>query len=446
MLLGSADFIVATVSIIFAKDQTVDASAQDYKKVGSLCKASFNSILKRGAAVYFAAFASLVMHQTILADPLPEKSPTHTRASERIWTHQWGAEGPSLIWEHDLGTGFSGLASHEDLVIGTGHEEGMTIVRAIELESGQLRWRSQFESPLDANDFEGGPTATPLVADGVVYVLSRRGTLYAQSLLDGKTLWQKDVVQETGIRIPTWGFAGSPRIFESKLVLNIGECGVCIDKNSGQILWSSEDREAGYSSAVPHSHHGFKSIILGSGRSYVCVELETGKELWRQKWLTTFGCNVADAVVSDDKVFLSSGYSRGSALLDLSSGVPEIIWKHKDFRNHLSTSVLVDGFLYGINGDLDEGATLTCMKWDTGEIQWSSDGFNAGALLVSGDRIIVLSDDGELIISEVSSKEFKVLARSQVLDGRCWVAPLLTDGFLLCRNASGKLKCLNLRQ
>ena len=72
MLLGGADFIVATVSIIFAKDQTVDASAQDYKKVESLCKASFDSILKRGAAVYFAAFASLVMHETILADPLPE--------------------------------------------------------------------------------------------------------------------------------------------------------------------------------------------------------------------------------------------------------------------------------------------------------------------------------------------------------------------------------------
>ena len=124
----------------------------------------------------------------------------------------------------------------------------------------------------------------------------------------------------------------------------------------------------------------------------------------------------------------------------------QTVWKHKEFRNQLSTSILVDGFLYGISGDVDEGAHLACMEWETGRVKWVAKGWNAGALLVAGDRLVLLSDTGELIIAEVNPQAFKLQARSKVLEGRCWVSPVMIDGFLLCRNASGRLVCLNLRR
>lgn len=368
------------------------------------------------------------------------------RSAETSWTHHWDANGPSVMWEFELGTGFSGLVAVDDLVIGTGHQDGKTLVSAIQLETGLKQWQYKYDAPLDANDFEGGPTSTPLIADGVIFVLSRRGMLFALRLLDGSLVWQTDLVSETGIRIPGWGFSGSPRLFGARLVVNVGDAGVCVDRETGKILWASEDRESGYSSAVYFKDQGVDSVILGSARSYVCVDLEKGQERWRQRWLTTFGCNAADPIVVENEIFLSSGYSRGSALLDLSTGEPETVWKHKEFRNQLSTSILVDGFLYGISGDVDEGAHLACMEWETGRVKWVAKGWNAGALLVAGDRLVLLSDTGELIIAEVNPQAFKLQARSKVLEGRCWVSPVMIDGFLLCRNASGRLVCLNLRR
>ena len=362
------------------------------------------------------------------------------------WTHLWGDSGPRVQWQYALGTGFSSVVGHDGKVVSSGHAEGKVSVVALDLETGRQLWRYQYDAPLDANDFQGGPTSTPLIDDGCVYVLSRRGELFSLNLADGNLNWRLDVVDRTAIRIPGWGFAGAPRVFGNRLVLNVGDAGVCVHKRDGEILWASEDRDSGYSSVVPYQDRGVDCVILGSGRSYVCVELETGRERWRQRWLTTFGCNAADAIVDGDRVFLSSGYSRGSALLDLSSGDPEVIWKHKDYRNQLGTSILIDGFLYGVNGDVDEGARLTCMEMSTGKIRWDADGFSAGAVIASGERLIALSDSGELIVAKVDPEGFIPLARHQVLQGRCWVSPTLIEGMLLCRNADGKLLCLNLRR
>lgn len=367
------------------------------------------------------------------------------RSTESNWSHQWGATGPTVQWRYELGVGYSGIVTKRGVVVAMGNRSGKVQVVAVELESGKELWKFEFESPLDANDFEGGPTATPLLDNDSVYVLSRRGRCFSLALNSGALNWELDLPQDTGIRVPGWGFSGAPKAFGSRLILNVGDAGVCLDKNTGEILWASEDRDSGYSSAVPFKLGQTHTVILGSARSYVCVEIESGRERWRQRWLTTFGCNAADAIVSGQKVFLSSGYSRGSALLDLKSGAPEIIWKHKDFRNHLSTSVLVDGFLYGVNGDIDEGARLTCMDFDTGEIRWSDPTFDAGALIEAGNRLLVLSADGDLIVGGVDPKRFEVLARHKILAGRCWVAPVLTDGMLLCRDAGGELVCVNLR-
>ena len=368
------------------------------------------------------------------------------RFSGTNWTHEWGDDGPKVQWEHALGTGFTSVVSQDGLVISSGHAGANVTVVALELESGVERWKFQFAAPVDANDFQGGPTSTPLIDDGAVYVLSRRGELFSLDLNDGKLNWRLDVVDKTAVRIPGWGFAGAPRVFGDRLVLNVGDAGVCVHKRDGAILWASEDRDSGYSSVVPYRDGDVECVIIGSGRSYVCVELETGRERWRQRWLTTFGCNAADAIVDGDRVFLSSGYSRGSALLDLSTGVPEVIWKHKDFRNQLGTSLLIDGFIYGVNGDVDEGARLSCMEMASGKIRWDAAGFAAGSVIAAGDRLIVLSDSGELLVAKADPDEFKPLARHQILDGRCWVSPVLIDGMLLCRNADGKLLCLNLRQ
>jgi outer membrane protein assembly factor BamB len=63
--------------------------------------------------------------------------------------------------------------------------------------------------------------------------------------------------------------------------------------------------------------------------------------------------------------------------------------------------------------------------------------------MMADGKLIGLSDKGELIVFEPDPASFKPLARAQVLGGKCWTAPVLSNGKIFCRNARGDLVCLD---
>jgi outer membrane protein assembly factor BamB len=129
----------------------------------------------------------------------------------------------------------------------------------------------------------------------------------------------------------------------------------------------------------------------------------------------------------------------GSALLHLAEDGVTVVWQHRNLmRNYFNPSVLVDGYLYGIDGTTHRSTALTCLNVNTGELQWSEPGFGSGALKAAGDKLILL-DRGELIIVKASPEQFTPLARAQVTGGKCWTVPVLPAGEIYCRNAAGQL-------
>jgi outer membrane protein assembly factor BamB len=367
------------------------------------------------------------------------------KSTENRWSHDWQAVGPQIVWTAEVGIGFSSVTTSDGRLYTVGNEENVDTIQCLDAETGKQRWTHAYPSPTDPNEFEGGPTSTPTVDGDVVYSLSRGGELFALDKVSGVVRWHKNIAIEAEVRIPAWGFSGSPYVHGDLLILNVGDAGVAVNKGNGGLIWKSADRDSGYSSLVPLSLGDHEGLIIASGRSYVCVEPNSGLELWRQRWLTTFGCNAADAIVADDHVFLSSGYNRGSTLLKVGAGEVESVWKHKEFQNQLVTSVLVDGFLYGASGDVASGAELVCMEMMTGEVRWRENSIGVGSLAAAGDRLIVLSDSGELVIVRATPEHFTLLARHQVLDDKCWTVPVLSNGRIYCRSASGKLVCIDVR-
>jgi outer membrane protein assembly factor BamB len=76
-------------------------------------------------------------------------------------------------------------------------------------------------------------------------------------------------------------------------------------------------------------------------------------------------------------------------------------------------------------------------------VQWAQKGVGLGSLMAADQKLIVLSDRGELVVAEASPQSFKTLARAQVLGGKCWTQPVLSNGRIYCRNAQGTLVCLD---
>ena len=174
--------------------------------------------------------------------------------------------------------------------------------------------------------------------------------------------------------------------------------------------------------------------------------IKTGKELWSQRWLTRYGVNAADPILSRRPGFpffrLQQGLYAPSAGRQ---GAPKEIWRNKNLRNQFNSSVLLDGFLYGIDGDTTGTATLRCVELKTGKVRWSQEGVGSGSLMAADGKLIVLSEGGELMVGPASPKGFTPSAKAKVLDGKCWTVPVLANGRIYCRDAAGDLVCLDVR-
>ena len=112
-------------------------------------------------------------------------------------------------------------------------------------------------------------------------------------------------------------------------------------------------------------------------------------------------------------------------------------------RNHMASSVLVNGYLYGFND-----AKLRCIDFaGKGQVKWTQRGLGKGSLMAADGHLIILSEQGELIIAQATPQAFTPVTRAQVLDNdHGWMPPVLAAGRIYCRNDHGQLVCLDVSE
>lgn len=357
----------------------------------------------------------------------------------------WPGEGPKVAWKVKVGLGFSSFVVAGGRVFTMGHADEKDTVFCLDADSGKEAWKHSYPAELGDKFFDGGTTGTPTVDGDRVFTLSRWGDAFCFEAVTGKIVWSKNVAEETGAPLPDWGFGGAPLVHGKLLVLSVGEAGLALDKATGTVVWKSAAKEAGYSTPLPLTGSDGLGLV-SSGRAYLAVNLLTGKEAWRIKWVTQYGVNAADPIVEGDRMFLSSGYGKGGALFKLGAGEPEQLWKTKALRTQMNAAVLFQGHLYGVDGDTTEKAALKCVEFATGIDKWAQPNFGSGGGVIADGKLIALSGTGELMVAPASPNGFKPTAQAQVLGGKTWTAPVLANGRILCRNSRGDVVCLDVRK
>jgi len=366
-------------------------------------------------------------------------------SKEKGWTLDWPKEAPPLLWRANVSTGFSAVAVAQGRLFTLGNSNEAEMVWCLNGATGRQLWRHTYACPSDAEYHEGGPGATPTVDGSRVYTLGKRGHLFCLEAATGKVVWQMNVTNDLGAMKPRWGFAGSPLVEGDLLIVNAGAAGTALDKLTGRPVWTSGTNAPGYATPVPFTAGGERCAALFTAKALVGVRVSDGKELWRHPWATKWEINAADPIVVGQRLFISS-FDRGGALLDVSARPPKVVWENQAMANNFNSCVFVDGFLYGVYGHTDHPyRDLRCLDAATGEVKWKYEGLGLGSLMAADGKLIVLSDKGELAIAEATPTAFKPLARAHVLGGRCWTVPVLANGRLYCRNATGTLICLDVR-
>jgi outer membrane protein assembly factor BamB len=154
---------------------------------------------------------------------------------------------------------------------------------------------------------------------------------------------------------------------------------------------------------------------------------------WRSR--SQASVNAATPLVAGDIVFLSSSYATGAIALEVKAGQYKKLWSGDDtMSNHYSTSVHLDGFLYGFHGRQEEGQQLRCVELRSGKVKWTADGLGAGTVTIAGDTLLVLRENGELQIAKADPKQFKAFSKHSLIGATVRSYPALSDGRIFLRN------------
>jgi outer membrane protein assembly factor BamB len=381
------------------------------------------------------------------ADDWPQfRGPTRDGVSaEKNWRAAWPADGPPVAWKAEVGLGFSSIVVANGRAATAGHAGGKDTVFCFDAASGKPLWQQSYPAELGDKFYEGGTTGTPTFDGERLYWLSRWGDLFCFDAASGKIVWRSNVQTETGAPIPTWGYTGAPLVQGELLVLNVGDAGTGVNKATGKLVWKSALKDCGYSTPQPVTLGGKSLAILSNAENYLAIDVQTGAEAWRQRWLTQYGVNAANPVIAGDRMCISTGYGKGAGLFKIRPTSCEQLWKSKALRTQLNAAVLYDKYLYGADGDTGDKAALKCLDFATGKEVWAEPGFGTGGVIVADGKLIALSAIGEIIIAPASPEGFKPTTRAQVLGPKCWTAPVLANGFIYCRNQKGQIAVLDVR-
>jgi outer membrane protein assembly factor BamB len=172
-------------------------------------------------------------------------------------------------------------------------------------------------------------------------------------------------------------------------------------------------------------------VIALSGLSAFGVQESTGELLWRYGKVANNVANIATPIYHDGEVFLSSAYDTGCALLKLNPKGMQEIYFNRDMMNHYSSSVLVDGTLYGYSNN-----NLVAMDFNTGKQLWRNRSVGKGSVTYADKHLYALGEEGMVGLIEADRGAYKEVSRFEYQKGALpsWSPLVISDGRLYLRD------------
>ena len=374
--------------------------------------------------------------------------------SEKIQA-TWPDSGPRRVWRTPLNAGFSSfaVAGGKACTLVSRNIENVQneVCVALDAESGKELWAAPIgftkydgggDSGAPENNGGDGARSTPAADGDRVYVLSAGLVLFCLEADKGSVVWKKDLVKEYGARNIRWQNAASPVLDGNLLFVCAGGPGqslLCFHKVTGGLVWKGENDAMTHATPVVGTILGHRQVIFFTQSGLVSVVPGTGQVLWRYAFPYQTS-TAASPVVGGDIVFCSAGYGVGAAAVKLTKQgqtfkATELWRKRNDLINHWSTSVYHDGHIYGLFGFKQwQEVPLGCIDLTTGTMKWSKEGFGQGGVVLAGNTIVALAENGDLVAVDASPKGYNETGRTKAVSGKCWNNVAIANGRIYARS------------
>jgi len=349
----------------------------------------------------------------------------------------WNAAKPIQVWRRRVGPGWSSFAVAGELIFTQEQRGDHELISAYRLSTGEPVWRHQDAARFYESAGGAGPRGTPTVHDGRVYAMGATGIVNALDARTGARIWTRNAERDTGVRRPDWGFAASPLVVGDVLVAAASGRLAAYDLTSGTPRWTQKTSGGGYSSPHLATLAGVPQILLMNGGGITSVGLD-GSILWANHSEAGIGF-VQPRVLEDGSVLAASGAMlRGLGVRRLAvSRAPDGTWKVEErwtsrgLKPYFNDFVVHKGHAYGFDGTI-----LSAINLETGERVWKGGRYGAGQMLLLPlqDLLLVVSEEGDLVLVAASPDQHTEIAKFKAIEGKTWNHPVLVGDVLLVRN------------
>lgn len=348
------------------------------------------------------------------------------------------------VWTRPHGPTYSGPVVSNGIVYTTETvDKSFERVTAYRLDDGEEVWSVKWDGAMAVPFFaaENGDwiRSTPACDGKHLVVLGMRDVLVCLNPETGAESWRVDFPSQAGTPLPSFGAVCSPLIDGQYVYVQSGGALACVALADGSIQWQTLEKggsmmtNGAFSSPVIATLSGVRQLVVQT-RSHLCgVSLEDGQVLWMQPVEAFRGMNILTPLVSGDRIF-TAAHSGKSQLFEVrrsedSNWSVSEVWSQK-LQGYMSSPVLIGDtiFLHQKNN------RLSALSLKDGTIHWTtSPEAKYWSMVASGNKILALTNEGNLMLINGTEKEFDRVDRKKVADDS-WAHLAIQDNYVIVRD------------
>jgi outer membrane protein assembly factor BamB len=354
----------------------------------------------------------------------------------------WTANPPQLLWKVPVGPGWSSFAVAGRLLFTQEQRGQLETVVCYDAESGSELWSAGIEERFEESLGGPGPRATPTVAGGDLFVMGASGQLMRLDAKSGQIRWTKDLREVAKRKPPTWGFASSPLVVDSKVIVHAGGSGplgtLAFDTARGDLVWSVAAGDHAYGSPQICELDGVQYVTMVTNAGVDFIDPAVGDIKLAYDWKLDSGYrSLQPRVVGDDLVLIPSEQGLGTRLIRVQQVggalAAEEVWTSRNLKSDFNDLVTLEGHAYGF-----DGAIFTSVDLETGERNWKQGRYGKGQVVLIRDAgvLLVAAERGQVVLLKASPDGHQELASIDAIEGKTWNHPVVIGDRLYIRNSN----------
>ena len=316
----------------------------------------------------------------------------------------------------------------------------METVVCYDAETGREVWKREIETRFDDPLGGPGPRATPMLADGGLYVTGATGAFMRLDPLTGEIVWKQDLTTVAQRKPPMWGFAASPLVTGGLAIVYAGGLGdkglLAFDAASGALRWSAASPSDSYASPQLNTILGEALILTLSNDGLLLVDPATGRERLNYHWPFQQYRALQPHVVGNDTILLPTPMNAGTRSIRITKPGDQFaaqeLWTSRNLKPDFTDLVTYQGYAYG-----NDAGIWTCIDLKTGEGKWKGGRYGKGQalLLENSGLLLIAAEQGQVVLVLADPNRYSEVASFKALEGKTWNHPVLVGDRLYLRNA-----------